>query len=68
MSHARMSYFVSFPFFGFNLVIKLRNFDFEILESILIKKTVSDFNMFSQILVCLIWFKLRSLSRTLSIK
>ena len=49
MSHARMSDFVSFPFFVFNLVIKLRNFDFEILESILIKKTnVSDFNMFSQ--------------------
>ena len=29
ISHGKMSDFVSFPFFGFTLVIKLRNFDFE---------------------------------------
>ena len=29
MSHEKMSYFVSFPLFGFTLVIKLRNVDFE---------------------------------------
>ena len=29
MSHGKMSDFVSFPLFGFTLVIKLRNFDFE---------------------------------------
>ena len=29
MSHRKMSDFVSFPFFGFTLVIKLRSFDFE---------------------------------------
>ena len=29
MTHGKMSDFVSFPFFGFTLVIKVRNFDFE---------------------------------------
>ena len=29
MSHGKMSYFASFPLFGFSLVIKLRNLDFE---------------------------------------
>ena len=29
MSNGKMSDFVSFPFFGFTLVVKLRNFDFE---------------------------------------
>ena len=29
MSHGKISDFVSFPLFGFTLVIKLRNFDFE---------------------------------------
>ena len=29
MSHEKMSGFVSFPLFGFTLVIKLINFDFE---------------------------------------
>ena len=29
MSHGKMSDFVSFPLFGFTLVIKLRNFDFK---------------------------------------
>ena len=29
MSHEKMSGFVSFPLFGFTLVINLRNFDFE---------------------------------------
>ena len=29
MSYRKMSDFVSFPLFGFTLVIKLRNFDFE---------------------------------------
>ena len=30
MSHGKISDFVSFPLFGFTLVMKLRNFDFEI--------------------------------------
>ena len=29
MSHGKTSDFVSFPLFGFILVMKLRNFDFE---------------------------------------
>ena len=29
MSHEKMSDFVSFPYFGFTLIIKLRKFDFE---------------------------------------
>ena len=29
MSHEKMSDFALFPLFGFTLVIKLRNFDFE---------------------------------------
>ena len=29
MYHGKMSDFTSFPLFGFRLVIKLRNFDFE---------------------------------------
>ena len=29
MYHGKMSDFVAFPLFGFILVIKLRNFDFE---------------------------------------
>ena len=29
MSHGKMSDFVSFPLFGFNLVVKPRNFDFK---------------------------------------
>ena len=29
MSHRNLSGFVSFPLFGFTLVIKLRNFNFE---------------------------------------
>ena len=29
MSHGKMSDFVSFLLFGFTLIIKLRNFDFE---------------------------------------
>ena len=28
MFHGKMSGFVSFPLFGFTLVVKLRNFDF----------------------------------------
>ena len=32
MSHGKMSDFVSFPLFGFTLVIKLRNFDFEVIK------------------------------------
>ena len=30
MSHGKMSDFVSFPLFGFALVIKLRKFDFKV--------------------------------------
>ena len=29
MSHGKLSDFVSFPLFGFTLVIKLKSFDFE---------------------------------------
>ena len=29
MSHGKTTDFVSIPLFGFNLVIKMRNFDFE---------------------------------------
>ena len=32
MCYGKMSDFVSIPLFGFALVIKLRNFDFEVLE------------------------------------
>ena len=30
ISHGKMSNFVSFPLFGYALVIKLRNFDFKV--------------------------------------
>ena len=44
MSLGKISDFVSFPLFGFTLVIKLRNF--EILSYILLKKDMlSDLNM-----------------------
>ena len=36
MSHGKMSAFVSIPLFGFTLVIKLRNFDFQSHGNILI--------------------------------
>ena len=45
MSHGKMSDFVSFSLFGFTLVIKLRNFDFEGHENALMffdKKMMSD--------------------------
>ena len=39
MPHGKMSDLVSFPMFGFTLLIKLRNFDFEShLNTFLIKK------------------------------
>ena len=55
--------FVSFPLFGFTLVIKLTNFDFESHWNNLIfflykKKSDVRFEY-----VVLIWFKLRGLSR-----
>ena len=47
--HGKMPGFVSFPLFGFTLVIKLRNFDFESHLNTLIffdkKDMVSDLNM-----------------------
>ena len=47
--HGKMSGFVSFPLFGFTLVIKLRNFDLESHLNTLIffdkKDMVSDLNM-----------------------
>ena len=50
MSHENMSDFVSFPFFGFTLIIKLRKFDFEshgnTLKSLDKKNMLSDLNMF----------------------
>ena len=50
MSHENVSDFVSFPLFGFTLVIKLRNFDFESHRNTLLflnkkKDMLSDFNM-----------------------
>ena len=49
MSHKKMSDFVSFPFFGFTLIIKLRNFYFESHSNTLIlfdkKDMVLDLNM-----------------------
>ena len=49
ISCEKMSDFVSFPLFGFTLVIKLRNFDFESHQSTLLifyeKDMVSDLNM-----------------------
>ena len=51
MSHGKMSGFVSFPFFGFTLFIKLRNFDFGSHWNILIfsdQEMMSDLNMLSQ--------------------
>ena len=47
MSHGKMSDFVSFPLFGFTLVIKLRNFDFEGHQSTVI---LSDKNMISDLI------------------
>ena len=51
MSHGKMLDFVSFPLFGFTLVIKLRNFDFEGHQSTLTffgKIMMSDLIMSSQ--------------------
>ena len=48
ISHRKMSDFVSFPSFGFTLVIKLRNFNFEGHENTLIffdNKMMSDLIM-----------------------
>ena len=50
MCDGKMSDFISFPLFGLTLLMKLRNFDFEI-----------------PVKQCLIWFKLRCLSRILAI-
>ena len=38
MSHGKLSDFISFPLFGFTLVIKMRNFD--------IKKSLKGLNIF----------------------
>ena len=52
MFHGKMSDFVSFPLFGFTLVIKLRSFDFESYWNVLIffleKIMVSDLIMSCQ--------------------
>ena len=51
IAHEYMSDFVSFPLFGFTLVTKLRNFDFESHGNTLIffdQKIMSDLNMFCQ--------------------
>ena len=44
MSHGKMLDFVAFPLFGFTLVIKLRNFDFQSPANTLIffEKMMSD--------------------------
>ena len=51
MPHGKMSDFVLFPFFGFTLVIKLKNFHFESHWNTLIyfdKKNISDLIMSCQ--------------------
>ena len=51
MSHGKMSDIVSFPLFGFTLIIKLRNFDFKGHLKTLIffdKKMMSDLIMSCQ--------------------
>ena len=50
MSHEKMSDFISFPLFGFTLVIKLKNFDFERHWKTLnfFVKKMSDLNMSCQ--------------------
>ena len=60
MSHEKMSDFVSFLLLGFTLVIKLRNFDFEIE-----KKWCSIW--LCPVKQCLIWFEFRFFSRILAI-
>ena len=58
MSHGKMSNFVLFPLFGFTLVIKPINFDFESHGNTLIffdKKIMADLIMSCQ--TVLIWFK-----------
>ena len=48
ISHGKKSDFVSFPLFGFNLVMNLRNFNFESYLNTLIflsNKIMSDVNM-----------------------
>ena len=47
ISNGKMSDFVSFPLFGFTLVIKLRNFDFEDHQNTVI---LSDKNMISDLI------------------
>ena len=51
MCHGKISDFVLFPFFGLTLVIKLRNFNFEIHKNasmFFITKMMSDLNMTCQ--------------------
>ena len=52
MPHGEMSEFISFPRFGFTLVIKLRNFIFKVITCsalfFFIKKMMSDLNMSCQ--------------------
>ena len=52
MPRGKISDFVSFPLFGFTLVIKLKNLDFESHRNTLIiffdKKVMSDLNMSCQ--------------------
>ena len=64
MSHGKMSDFVLFPLFGSTLVIKLRNFNFEIHGNtlILFYKKMIQIWMYP-ITQCLIWFELCCLSR-----
>ena len=67
LPHGKMSGIVSFTLFGFILVINLRNFGFESHVN-----TLMFFDKKCQIWVCpvkqcLIWYKLRCLSRILAI-
>ena len=59
MSHIKMSHFVSFPLFGFTLVTKLENFDFQSHGNThFVFDQNNDVRFQSPIKQCLIWFKL----------
>ena len=58
ISHGNMSDFVLFPLFGFTLVIKLRNFDFEDHQNTVIlsdKNMISDLIRFDYVLSNSVW-------------
>ena len=66
MSHEEMSTFVSFPLFVFNLVIELRNFDFQSHWNTLIFFDQKNDLRFQYVMQNKVWFKLRCLCRILT--